>query len=106
METGTGKTYTYTKTIFDLNKSFGINKFIIIVPTLSIKAGTVNFLKSDALKEHFRDDYEREIKTYVVESQKMPVKAQNRICLKLYMILLKLVISIRNIYTFLLLTRE
>lgn len=70
METGTGKTYTYTKTIFDLNKSFGINKFIIIVPTLSIKAGTVNFLKSDALKEHFRDDYEREIKTYVVESQK------------------------------------
>lgn len=70
METGTGKTYTYTKTIFDLNKSFGINKFIIIVPTLSIKAGTVNFLKSDALKEHFRDDYERELKTYVVESQK------------------------------------
>lgn len=70
METGTGKTYTYTKTIFDLNKSFGINKFIIIVPTLSIKAGTVNFLKSDALKEHFRDDYGRELKTYVVESQK------------------------------------
>ncbi|EEZ5177242.1 type III restriction-modification system endonuclease [Escherichia coli] len=70
METGTGKTYTYTKTIFDLNKSFGINKFIIIVPTLSVKAGTVNFLKSDALKEHFRDDYERELKTYVVESQK------------------------------------
>lgn len=70
METGTGKTYTYTKTIFDLNKAFGINKFIVVVPTLSIKAGTVNFLKSDALKEHFRDDYERELKTYVVESQK------------------------------------
>ncbi|CDM89781.1 type III restriction-modification system endonuclease [Xenorhabdus bovienii] len=70
METGTGKTYTYTKTIFDLNKAFGINKFIIIVPTLSIKAGTVNFLKSEALKEHFRDDYERELKAYVVESQK------------------------------------
>ncbi|EHH6062287.1 type III restriction-modification system endonuclease [Escherichia coli] len=74
METGTGKTYTYTKTIFDLNKSFGINKFIIIVPTLSVKAGTVNFLKSDALKEHFRDDYERELKTYVVESQKSSAK--------------------------------
>ncbi|OWO81543.1 restriction endonuclease subunit R [Photorhabdus luminescens] len=70
METGTGKTYTYTKTIFDLNKAFGINKFIVIVPTLSIKAGTINFLKSDALKEHFRDDYDRELKTYVVESQK------------------------------------
>ncbi|MGC3833511.1 DEAD/DEAH box helicase family protein [Moritella viscosa] len=70
METGTGKTYTYTKSMYDLNKAFGINKFIVIVPTLSIKAGTVNFLKSDALKEHFRDDYERELKTYVVESQK------------------------------------
>ncbi|EDQ6554728.1 type III restriction-modification system endonuclease [Salmonella enterica subsp. enterica] len=70
METGTGKTYTYTKTIFELNRAFSINKFVIIVPTLSIKAGTVNFLKSDALKEHFRDGYERELKTYVVESQK------------------------------------
>lgn len=68
METGTGKTYTYTKTMFELNKSFGINKFIIIVPTLSIKAGTVNFLKSEALKDHFKET-EREIKTYVVESK-------------------------------------
>ncbi|MCX9567606.1 MULTISPECIES: type III restriction-modification system endonuclease [Vibrio] len=70
METGTGKTYTYTKTMFDLNKAFSINKFIVVVPTLSIKAGTVNFLKSEALKEHFRDDYERELKIHVVESQK------------------------------------
>lgn len=68
METGTGKTYTYTKTMFELNKAFGINKFIIIVPTLSIKAGTVNFLKSDALKDHFRET-ERELKIYVVESK-------------------------------------
>lgn len=73
METGTGKTYTYTKTMFELNKAFGINKFIVIVPTLSIKAGTVNFLKSDALKEHFRET-ERELKTYVVESKKSSKK--------------------------------
>jgi len=73
METGTGKTYTYTKTMFELNKAFGINKFIIIVPTLSIKAGTVNFLKSDALKEHFRET-KRELKTYVVESKKSSKK--------------------------------
>lgn len=73
METGTGKTYTYTKTMFEFNKAFGINKFIIIVPTLSIKAGTVNFLKSDALKDHFRKT-EREIKTYVVESKKSSKK--------------------------------
>ena len=70
METGTGKTYTYAKTMYDLSKAFGLNKFIVIVPTLSIKAGTVNFLKSDALKDHFRDDYQREIKTYIVESKK------------------------------------
>ena len=76
METGTGKTYTYAKTMYDLNKSFGLNKFIVIVPTLSIKAGTVNFLKSDALKEHFRDDYEREIKAYVVESKKGSKKSK------------------------------
>lgn len=74
METGTGKTYTYTKTIFELNKELGLNKFIIIVPTLSIKAGTVNFLRSFATKEHFRADYAREIKTYVVESQKAKKK--------------------------------
>ncbi|RUO46299.1 type III restriction-modification system endonuclease [Pseudidiomarina aquimaris] len=73
METGTGKTYTYTKTMFELNKIFGLSKFIVVVPTLSIKAGTVNFLKSDALKEHFRSE-EREIKVYVVESQKKSKK--------------------------------
>ena len=67
METGTGKTYTYTKTIFELNEKLGIHKFIIIVPTLSIKAGTVKFLKSEALKDHFRET-ERELKVYVVES--------------------------------------
>ncbi|ALO40807.1 type III restriction-modification system endonuclease [Pseudoalteromonas phenolica] len=77
METGTGKTYTYTKTMFELNKAFGINKFIIIVPTLSIKAGTVNFLKSDALKEHFRET-ERELKTYVVESKKSSKKSTKK----------------------------
>ena len=70
METGTGKTYTYTKTMFALNSALDINKFIIIIPTLSIKAGTVNFLTSESLKEHFREDYDREIKTYVLESQK------------------------------------
>lgn len=51
METGTGKTFTYTKTMLELHKAFGINKFIVAVPTLAIKAGTVNFLKSDGLKD-------------------------------------------------------
>ncbi len=70
METGTGKTYTYTKTIFELNKQFGIFKFIIIVPTLSIKAGTIDFLKSDSSREHFKEQYGKTLHLHIVESQK------------------------------------
>lgn len=70
METGTGKTYTYTKTIFEINKLHGIFKFIIIVPTLSIKAGTIDFLKSDSCKEHFKEQYGKIINLHIVESQK------------------------------------
>lgn len=70
METGTGKTYTYTKTIFELNKQLKQFKFIIVVPTLSIKAGTISFLTSKATRDHFRQDYNREISLYVVESKK------------------------------------
>lgn len=79
METGTGKTYTYTKTMFELNRTLGVFKFIVVVPTLSIKAGTKNFLQSTSLAEHFRKDFaglygEKEIKLYVVESQKNKTK--------------------------------
>ncbi|MGB9677535.1 MAG: DEAD/DEAH box helicase family protein [Candidatus Ratteibacteria bacterium] len=70
METGTGKTYTYTKTIFELNKHFGIFKFIIVVPTLAIKAGTIDFLTSDSTIEHFKEQYGKIINLHVVESQK------------------------------------
>ncbi len=69
METGTGKTYTYTKTIFELNKKYGIYKFIIVVPSLSIKAGTINFLKSDACREHFLEQYNKKIKLHIVQSK-------------------------------------
>lgn len=69
METGTGKTYTYTKTMFELNKHYGIFKFIVVVPTLSIKAGTINFLKSDSSREHFFEQYGKTLKLHVVESQ-------------------------------------
>lgn len=71
METGTGKTYTYTKAMFELNKAFGITKFIVIIPTLSIKAGTVSFLRSEATKRHFMECYnDKQLKVHVVESQK------------------------------------
>lgn len=79
METGTGKTYTYTKTMFELHRMLGVFKFIVVVPTLSIKAGTKNFLQSSSLAEHFRKDFEgqygeTEIELYVVESQKNKAK--------------------------------
>ncbi len=70
METGTGKTYTYTKTIFELNKNYGIFKFIVIVPTLSIKAGTIDFLKSDSARTHFKELYGKNLKLHIVESKK------------------------------------
>ncbi|MCX6319708.1 MAG: type III restriction-modification system endonuclease [Bacteroidetes bacterium] len=70
METGTGKTYTYTKTIFELNKQYGIFKFIFVVPTLSIKAGTIDFLKSDSSREHFKEQYGKTLHLHVVESLK------------------------------------
>jgi len=70
METGTGKTYTYTKTIFELNKRFAIFKFVVVVPTLPIKAGTVDFLKSDSAREHFKEQYGKTIKPHIVESKK------------------------------------
>lgn len=71
METGTGKTYTFTKTMFEVNQAFGVNKFIVVVPTLSIKAGTVSFLRSEATKRHFMESYkDKQLKVHVVESQK------------------------------------
>jgi len=70
METGTGKTYTYAKTMFELNKIHGIFKFVVVVPTLSIKAGTIDFLKSDSSREHFKEQYGKTLNLHVVESQK------------------------------------
>lgn len=55
METGTGKTYVYTKTIYELHKRYGINKFIIAVPSLAIKAGTAQFMQDEYSRRHFSD---------------------------------------------------
>lgn len=53
METGTGKTYVYTRAMFELYEKYGIFKFIIVVPSLAIKEGTKNFIESDYAFEHF-----------------------------------------------------
>ena len=80
METGTGKTYAYTKTMFALNQHYGLAKFIVAVPRVAIKAGAVAFLKSDAAREHFKLDFDnKQIKVYEVQSQKKGKAKKERI---------------------------
>lgn len=55
METGTGKTYVYTHAMFELHKQYGINKFVIVAPSLAIKAGTTQFLLDPYVRRHFSD---------------------------------------------------
>lgn len=64
METGTGKTYVYTKTILELNKRYGFTKFIIVVPSIAIKEGVFSSL--NATKEHFKEKYDNVIYNYFV----------------------------------------
>lgn len=79
METGTGKTYVYTKTIFELHKRYGFNKFIIAVPSLAIKAGTEQFLNEPYARRHFKDGcgYGTEIETLVLEAPKNKKKGRS-----------------------------
>ncbi|MDK9694466.1 MAG: DEAD/DEAH box helicase family protein [Sulfurimonas sp.] len=56
METGTGKTYVYLKSIFELNKRYGFSKFIIVVPSIAIKEGTKKTL--DITTEHFKSIFD------------------------------------------------
>ena len=72
METGTGKTYVYTKTIFELHQRYRLNKFIICVPTLPIKAGAEQFLSDLYVQRHFYDacGYHCELEVGVLEAAK------------------------------------
>jgi len=56
METGTGKTYVYLRTIFELNKLYGFKKFIIVVPSVAIREGVTTSIK--LMKEHFKGLYD------------------------------------------------
>ncbi len=55
METGTGKTYVYLRTIFELNKLYGFKKFIIVVPSVAIREGVTSSIK--LMREHFKGLY-------------------------------------------------
>ncbi|MCM1312916.1 MAG: type III restriction-modification system endonuclease [Bacteroides sp.] len=78
METGTGKTYVYTNAIFELHKLYGINKFIIAVPSIAIKAGTSAFLNEAYVKTHFKNTlgYDTEINVSVLETVKKQKKGR------------------------------
>lgn len=56
METGTGKTYTFIKTMYELNKVYGFRKFVIVVPSVAIREGTMKNLQ--VTREHFAQDYD------------------------------------------------
>jgi type III restriction enzyme len=72
METGTGKTYVYTAAMLELHKHYGINKFIVVVPTLAIKAGAKQFMEDGYTKRHFKDQcgYGTELDVLVLEATK------------------------------------
>lgn len=79
METGTGKTYVYTKTIYELHKRYDFNKFIIAVPSLAIKAGTAQFLQDAYVRKHFTDScsYDAEIEPLVLSAPKKKKKGRS-----------------------------
>ncbi len=72
METGTGKTYVYLRTIFELNKKYGFTKFIIVVPSVAIKEGVMKSI--NIMSEHFKLLYDNVIfKSYEYKSQKLDI---------------------------------
>lgn len=66
METGVGKTYTYCKTMYELNKHYGWSKFIIVVPSISIREGVYNSLQ--VTQEHFAEEYGKKICFFIYKS--------------------------------------
>nr|WP_320192725.1 DEAD/DEAH box helicase family protein [uncultured Desulfobacter sp.] len=69
METGTGKTYCYIKTIFEMNKRFGWTKFIIVVPSIAIREGVYKSLEITA--EHFQETYNKKAKFFIYNSKQL-----------------------------------
>jgi len=69
METGTGKTYVYLRTILDLNKKYGLKKFIILVPSVAIREGVLKTIEQT--KEHFRDMYNVGFNSFAYDSSKL-----------------------------------
>lgn len=70
METGTGKTYVYIRTIYELNKRFGLTKFVIVVPSVAIREGVKKSFEST--RKHFEGLYDRKpLELFVYDSKDM-----------------------------------
>ena len=69
METGTGKTYTYIKTMYELNKLYGWSKFVIVVPSIAIREGVLKSL--DIMTEHFAQQYGKRLDSFVYNSKNL-----------------------------------
>lgn len=69
METGTGKTYVYIKTMFELNKQYGWTKFIIVVPSIAIREGVAKSFSM--LEDHFMEQYNKKARWFVYNSSNL-----------------------------------
>ena len=69
METGTGKTYVYIKTIFELNKVYGWSKFIIVVPSIAIREGVKKSF--EVMEEHFMETYHKKAHYFIYDSKNL-----------------------------------
>ena len=70
METGTGKTYVYIKTIFELNQQYGWSKFIIVVPSIAIREGVKKSF--EMMEEHFMQHYGKKARYFIYDSKNLP----------------------------------
>lgn len=69
METGVGKTYTYIKTMYELNQHYGWSKFIVVVPSVAIREGV--YKSFQVTQEHFAEEYGKKIRFFIYNSAQL-----------------------------------
>ena len=69
METGVGKTYTYIKTMYELNEHYGWSKFIVVVPSIAIREGV--YKSFQVTQEHFAEEYGKKIRFFIYNSAQL-----------------------------------
>ena len=69
METGVGKTYTYIKTMYELNKAYGWSKFIVVVPSVAIREGV--YKSFEITQDHFAEEYGKKIRFFIYNSARL-----------------------------------